>query len=300
MRNLALLVCALVLSACSDTKPSEKDIEASLNLNLPAVAEVAGVTAGDPADREIKGKPVVAQRIQGELRYKEDTFVPVGQVGDRTIVARAHVKGSLVPFVGQAVSYKADNGKWIINVVGFDTPSDGSAVGGALSEFPAGTLIEGSDEAAEAMADHQIALEKQRIEDELAAEAAKEKAKADAIAAQEKAKQKVIDDEVLLKKIIASGNVYKSTISDETVKFMPVPGSATAFKGTSSSVGSWTGECSYKISGQIEGDQLTYNEDAEAVICSDREWVFKISDDGKLVGKGVYGNGVYRASYDVY
>jgi len=292
MRSLAILLCALALTACSDNKPSKSEISAAVAFNLPNFIELAEVEIGSHTEKERRGNAVIFVKAEIEMRYKEDTFVSTSLL-DGKVVRPLRKKGDV--FKGSVVlaSTKMQSGGWDIALDELNVAPKDNALGKPISEFPDGSVVEGSDEFVAYKAEYLAKQEAMRL-----------KAEEDAILAKAKAKQKVIDDEIALKKLIVIGTKYRGLITDSfgnthnmTIKFTTVDGSDSKFTGERYVDNN--NKCRFTFAGYIEFDEMIFTDnDGSQDYCHPNEWRFTVGKNGIVEGKGMFGNSQSLAKFD--
>lgn len=292
MRSFAVLLCAIALTACSDSKPSKSEIEAAMAFRLPSFIELADLEIGSDVEKELRGNPVVLVNAEVEMRYKEDTFVSTNLL-DGKVVQPLRKKGDV--FKGRVVvtSTKMQSGGWDIEIKELHVAPKDNAMGKPMSALPDGSVVEGSDEFVAYKADYLAKQEAMRI-----------KAEEDAIAAKAQAKQKIIDDENALKKLISIGTKYRGSLKDNyggtydmTIKFTPAAGSDSKFTGEMYVDNEY--RCLYTFTGHIEDDEMIFTDNKNPNNwCHHRKWRFSFGKNDVVEGKGFYGNSPSWATFD--
>lgn len=247
---------------------------------------------GSGVEKERRGNPVILVNAEIEMRYKEDTFVSTNLL-DGKVVQPLRKKGDV--FKGRVVvaSTKMQSGGWDIELDELHVAPKDDALGKPISALPDGSVVEGSDEFVAYKADYLAKQEATRI-----------KAEEDALAAKAKAKQKVIDDEIALKKLIDIGTKYRGSfrdnfggIYDMTIKFTPVDGSDSKFTGETYLDNEY--RCLFTFTGHIEDDVMIFTDNENPnQWCHHSEWRFSFGKNGVVEGKGFFGNSPRWATFE--
>lgn len=292
MRSLAVLVCTLALTACSDNKPSESEIAAAIAFKLPKFIELTDVEIGSHVEKERMGNAVILASAEIEMRYKEDTFLSTNLL-DGKVVQPLRKKGDLFKGAVVVASTKMQSGGWDIELDEFHVAPKYNELGKPMSELPDGSVVEGSDEFVAYKAEYLAKQEAMRL-----------KAEEDALVAKAKAKQKVIDDEIALKKLIGIGAKYRGSITDSfgdtydmTIKFKPVDGSDSKFTGER--YVNNKAQCRFTFTGYIESDEMIFTDnDNLQDYCHPNDWRFTVGKSGVVEGEGMFGNSQSLAAFD--
>lgn len=284
MRPFIVLLCAIALTACSDSNPSKSEIEAAIAFTLPHFIEVSEVEIGSNILKERSGSPVTLTSAKVEMRYKEDTFVAT-DLFDGKVIRSLRKKGDVFNGRLVAASTKIESGGWDIEIEELNVAPKDDDLGKPASEFPAGSVIEGSDEFLAYKAEYLANQEAMRIKKEEAI-----------LAAKAQAKQKIIDDGIALKKLVNSNQKYRGShrntfggVYNMTIKFTPANDNNSKFTGEMHIDND--DQCLFTFKGYIEENVMIFSDNKNPnQWCHPSDWRLSFAKDGVIEGKGFFGN----------
>lgn len=205
---VAAIFAALVSGSAFAAEPSERQIRNAFTFDIPPVWDVRDFKVEATQNFGSNIEPLYKSRFNASIEVKEDTFEPLGRLGDVLVLRQVLPAGHAVKVYGIS-SATLNQGQWVF---AFDLQgSPFAAVGEPRGAFSGLAVVQGSDEhtalAARIEQERQAALEAER---KRAAE--ERKAWEEAEAAQRK---RVAEHFSSVERVLTSGVVLQGVYIDE-------------------------------------------------------------------------------------
>lgn len=291
MRFLLVVLAVAALTACSDSSPTNQDLQKLMALNLPEGMEVKSIQQEEGIENENASEKTSVAKYKAIIELTEPHYVVENYIDDVAIVTLRTEQGSLIELTGVATSTKrAGDSAWVADFknqhVTPKTPP------GTAKSLLGEHVIKGSAEEASLQ-------EKQKVK-QAALKEAQLKAKEDAKRA---AKQKIENETAQLQQLAIKGarlygvfenafdKKYESSIAfNKSQKGQVISGRRTVKNEE---------KCWFDFTGKIERGELIVTETTTIKEwCYPREWTYKLVN-GVLEGKGFFGNSPGTAKYEL-